>query len=149
MNEQQKSQKFKTWNEDAVINDENKFKKWFRMNTYGSIMSDLTQPFAYRTSRDQYEHDNACAQDTKNMLQMNRRDIHLPDPALVDLESELRNQTRYYDRTPESRYLGNCKANQDKNVPVCTNLPTIDKKCEKKIVTSYYYDGPTKNYGKA
>ncbi len=109
-------------------------------------MSDLTDQFGIRTQRFQYEHYNACLQDRTNTIQTNRRDIHLPDPRLVDAESELRGITRYYSRLPRSRYQGTCSSKNDKNTPVCTNIPAIDQKCRRKIVTNYYYNGPTKNY---
>lgn len=115
-------------------------------NNYGTILSDLTKPFTYRLQRYQYEHDNACLQNRKNTNQRNYRDIHLPDAELTDAESELRGITRLFDRTPFSRYKGYCTGKNDKNIPVCTNKETIPTECEKKIITKYYYDGPTKNY---
>lgn len=115
-------------------------------NDYGTILSDLTKPFTYRTQRYQYEHNNACRQNRKNLIQTNRRDIYLPDVELTDAESELRGITRYYSRLPSSRYQEGCEGCNDKNIPVCTNKETIPEECERKIITNYYYNGPTKNY---
>ena len=137
---------------------ENSIMQFFRNNSYGTIMSDITTPYYWRTRRYQYEHPKACAQPAVNIMQTNVRDIHLPNITLTNVESELRNQTRPYSRLPSTRYQGNCSANSDystmfsnalgpkKQVGVCTNMPTISEECERKIVTNYYYDGPTKNY---
>lgn len=111
-------------------------------NNYGTIMSDLIKPFYIRTQEFQYRHSAPCLQNQSNLHQTNYRDLPLPHPELVDLESELRNITRVYSRLPADRYAGYCRGSNKSNVPVCLNKP-IMAGCTPgdKIVPKKYYSG--------
>lgn len=84
------------------------------MNDYGTIMSDLTRPFQFRTQLYQFKHNNECMQFTPNLIQTNRFDITLPNAHLTSIESELRRLGRPLSRVPEEKQIEpvqNFKAN--------------------------------------
>ena len=93
------------------------------MNDYGTIMSDLTKPFEFRTQLFQYKHNNECMQFTPNLIQTNRFDITLPDGQLTNIESELRRLNRPLSRVPE-----------DKQIQPVKNFKANETECTQKII---------------
>ena len=58
-----------------------------------------------------------------NFIQVNRRDIRLPNAQLVNIESDLFGITRNLSKAPESRYLGpnSCeKKYNDRGICICS-----------------------------
>lgn len=98
-------------------------------NDYGTIMSDLTKPYTYRTQIYQFDIPTECTQNTTQMLQTNQYDIRLPNPDLTDIESELRNITRPLSKLPATRYQGS-----EKHVSWLKNFKRNEKECERKII---------------
>lgn len=83
---------------------------------------DSRQIYKYRTDIKRYDHPNEEMQFIPNFIQINRRDIRLPDTDLVNIESELWGITRNLSKVPESRYLGpnTCsKKYNDRGICVC------------------------------
>lgn len=88
----------------------------------GKDLRDYDGAFQYRTHIQKYDHENETMQFIPNFIQVNRRDIRLPDTDLVNIESDLRGITRNLSKVPESRYLGpnSCsKKYNDKGLCVC------------------------------
>jgi hypothetical protein len=78
--------------------------------------------YKYRTDIQRYDHKDETMQFIPNFIQVNRRDIRLPDTDLVNLESDLWGISRNLSKVPESRYLGpnSCsKKYNDKGLCVC------------------------------
>ena len=99
--------------------------------------------YKYRTNIQRYDHVNEEMQFVPNFIQVNRRDIVLPDTNLTDIGSELRGITRNLSKIPESRYLGPTKCNKlynDKGICVCPSclksnvVNQNSKESKKKIV---------------
>lgn len=86
-----------------------------RLNRYGTILSDLTEPFKYYTNLDKYDNRHECMQFTPNLIQTNTFDIPLPNAHLTNIESELRGLGRPLSRIPgqqQIRRVQNFDANQ-------------------------------------
>ena len=102
-----------------------------RLNNYGTILSDLTKPFEYRTQLFQFDvdkhpyasdiipYDNECIQNSKNLIQTNQFNITLPNAHLTDIDSELKGLGRYLSRLPEDRQFHPVQ-NFDANTRECT-----------------------------
>ena len=67
---------------------------------------DSKDMFKYITNVKKYDHPNEKMQFVPNFIQVNRRDIRLPNRDLVNIESELRGISRNLSKAPGSRYLG-------------------------------------------
>ena len=84
---------------------------------------DGRQIYQYRTDIKRFDHPNEEMQFLPNFIQVNRRDIRLPNAQLVNIESELRGITRNLSKVPESRYLGpnSCeKKFNDRGICICS-----------------------------
>ena len=78
--------------------------------------------YNYRTDIQRYDHKDETMQFIPNFIQVNRRDVRLPDSDLVNIESDLWGISRNLSKVPESRYLGpnSCsKKYNDKGLCVC------------------------------
>lgn len=109
------------------------------LNDYYTIESDRI--FQYRTDINRFDSPNECLlDDSRTINQYNYRNISLPQPNLVDIESDLTNRTRHLSKNPEKKF--NPKNNK-------LNVEDINKqKCEKSFVnkkvsykTCYIKDG--------
>lgn len=119
-----------------------------RRNAYGTIITDITTPLCINTERYKYKRCNSCNQTAKNIHQTYWWDYSLPNSKLTDNESDLRNLPRKLSKIPSDKYSPNLKESfNHKGGSLCTrNLPTnMATNCQKRIVTSYYWDGPTYN----
>jgi len=121
-----------------------------RRNAYGTILSDITTPFCINTERYKFKRCKSCNQPAKNLVQTYWFDYPLPDRQLVDNESDLRNLPRKLSRLPQSRYTPKISMQEnfdDDSSPLCPrHVPTnMATNCQKRIITSYYWDGPTYN----
>ena len=80
--------------------------------------------YKYITNVKKFDHPNEEMQFIPNFIQVNRRDVRLPDTDLVNIESELRGISRNLSKVPESRYLGpnSCSRKfNDKGLCVCAH----------------------------
>ena len=78
--------------------------------------------YKYITNVKKFDHPHEQMQFIPNFIQVNRRDIRLPDTDLVNIESDLFGISRNLSKVPESRYLGpnSCsKKYNDKGLCVC------------------------------
>ncbi len=98
--------------------------------------------YEYRTDIQRYDHPNEKMQFVPNFIQVNRRDIVLPDTDLTNIDSELKGITRNLSKIPESRYLGPTKCSKfynDKGICTCpsclkSNVVNANKKVSKKKI---------------
>ncbi len=98
--------------------------------------------FEYRTNVQKYDHKNEKMQFVPNFIQVNRRDIVLPDTDLTNIDSDLKGITRNLSKIPESRYLGPTKCSKfynDKGICVCpsclkSNVVNANNKVSKKKI---------------
>ena len=99
--------------------------------------------YKYRTDIQRFDHPNEEMQFVPNFIQVNRRNIVLPDKDLTDIDSELKGISRNLSKIPESRYLGPKKCNKlynDKGICVCPSclksnvVNQNSKESKKKIV---------------
>ena len=105
-------------------------------------VTDSKNIYKYRTDVQRYDHVDERMQFVPNFIQVNRRDVALPDTDLVDIESDLFRITRNLSKVPESRYLGpnKCtKLNNDKEICVCpsclkSNVVNQNSKVSKKKI---------------
>lgn len=97
------------------------------LNDYYTIESDKI--FNYRTDINRYDSQNECLlKDSRTINQHNYRNISLPHPNLVDIESDLTNRTRYLTKNPEKKFNPN-KSN--------LKIEEINKKeCKKSFVNN-------------
>ena len=135
---------------DETIKKEDRMKlekKLYAPNASSRDTRDLERIFDYRTNIQKYDHDSECMQFLPNFVQVNRRDIRLPDTDLVNIDSELKGITRNLSKVPHSRYLGpnTCKGKyNDKGICVCSyclkkNVVNQNKKeCSKKIINNHH-----------
>ena len=80
--------------------------------------------YKWQTDVQRFDHTDETMQFVPNFIQVNRRDIRLPNTDLVNIESDLRGITRNLSKAPQSRYLGpnSCgKKYNDKGLCVCKN----------------------------
>lgn len=78
--------------------------------------------YNYRTHISKYDHKDETMQFLPNLIQVNRRDVRLPNTDLVNIESDLWGISRNLSKVPESRYLGPNSCSQkynDKGLCVC------------------------------
>jgi hypothetical protein len=113
----------------------------------GRDLRDWDQVYKYRTNIQKYDHKNECMQFIPNFIQVNRRDVKLPNTDLVNLESDLRGITRNLSKVPQARYLGPNGCSQkynDKGICVCpsclkSNIVNQNKnQCKTKIINNHH-----------
>ena len=103
---------------------------------------DSKNMYKYRTDIQRWDHNDEQMQFVPNFIQVNRRDIRLPDTDLVNIESDLWGISRNLSKIPESRYLGPKKCSKlfnDKGICVCpsclkSNVVNQNKKESKKKI---------------
>ncbi len=110
-------------------------------NDYGTIISDLTRPFFYQVNLSKYEHKSQGLNNNAQILQFNWNDYILPDPDLVDIESDLRRQNTRLSKVPQARFpQRNSKCSKPNDVHSLTKHTDESiiycPKCLKRITTS-------------
>ena len=98
----------------------------YTLRTHGSVYSDTIAPYRYVMRPFQFIHPNECMQHTTNFNQTNRWDLHLPDPNLTDIESDLLGITRILSKLPHTRF----KPGED----LYPAIPPNNRECDTKII---------------
>lgn len=94
------------------------------LNDYYNIESNKI--YKYWTDINRYDNKKECLlKDSRTINQHNYRNIPLPEPKLVDIESELTNRTRKLSKCPTKKYQG------DNNIKI---KDINNKECEKNIL---------------
>jgi len=104
---------------------------------HGTTYNDSIQPYKYVTQVYQYMNPKECMMYLPDIVQINRRVIELPDPQLIDIESELHGTTRYLSRMPSKQWNKGMCGPMSNNKGICS-CDTCTKKpntyeCPQKI----------------